>query len=154
MKTFCLIVTSTLLGLLAGCAVQTAPITHQPMSMRPQPVPAAVPTDGSIFQAASFRPMFEDRSPVRVGDILTVTIRESNKSATAEDTEGSHDSSIDGGIAAGSSLPFIPGAIERKLGGLSLSGSGSAVRRLKWHVNWVQNVARQFGPYLWWALVN
>src|SRR5581483_10672189 len=25
---------------------------------------------------------------------------------------------------------------------------GSAVRRLKWHVNWVQNVARQFGPYL------
>src|SRR5450631_4909147 len=28
---------------------------------------------------------------------------------------------------------------------------GSAVRRLKWHVNWVQNVARQFGPYLWWA---
>ena len=31
---------------------------------------------------------------------------------------------------------------------------GSAVRRLKWHVNWVQNVARQFGLYLWWALVN
>ena len=25
---------------------------------------------------------------------------------------------------------------------------GSAVRRLKWHVNWVQNVARQFGLYL------
>src|SRR5262250_3915806 len=31
---------------------------------------------------------------------------------------------------------------------------GSAVRRLKWHVNWVQNVARQFGPYLWWASGN
>ena len=31
---------------------------------------------------------------------------------------------------------------------------GRAVRSLKWHVNWVQNVARQFGPYLWWALVN
>ena len=28
---------------------------------------------------------------------------------------------------------------------------GSAVRRLKWHVSWVQNVARQFGPYLLWA---
>ncbi len=25
---------------------------------------------------------------------------------------------------------------------------GSAVRRLKWHASWVQNVARQFGPYL------
>ena len=23
-----------------------------------------------------------------------------------------------------------------------------AVRQLKWYVSWVQNVARQFGPYL------
>ena len=28
---------------------------------------------------------------------------------------------------------------------------GSAVRRLKWYVSWVQNVARQFGPYPQWA---
>src|SRR5574344_366310 len=28
---------------------------------------------------------------------------------------------------------------------------GSAVRRLKWHASWVQNVVRQFGPYLLWA---
>ena len=28
---------------------------------------------------------------------------------------------------------------------------GSAVRRLKWYASWVQNVARQFGPYLSWA---
>eukprot|EP01039_Chlorochromonas_danica_P011555 gene11555-12937_t len=25
---------------------------------------------------------------------------------------------------------------------------GSTVRRLKWYVSWVQNVVRQFGPYL------
>ena len=25
---------------------------------------------------------------------------------------------------------------------------GPAVRRLKWYVSWVQNVVRQFGPYL------
>ena len=29
---------------------------------------------------------------------------------------------------------------------------GSAVRRLKWHASWVQNVVRQFGLYLLWAL--
>src|SRR3981081_745214 len=29
---------------------------------------------------------------------------------------------------------------------------GSAVRRLKWYVSWVQNVVRQFGPYLPWGL--
>ena len=28
---------------------------------------------------------------------------------------------------------------------------GSAVRRLKWYVSWVQTVVRQVGPYLLWA---
>ena len=28
---------------------------------------------------------------------------------------------------------------------------GSAVRPLKWHASWVQNVVRQFGLYLSWA---
>ena len=32
-----------------------------------------------------------------------------------------------------------PGAVVRS--------KGSAVRRLKWYVSWVQNVVRQFGPY-------
>ena len=27
-----------------------------------------------------------------------------------------------------------------------------AVRHLKWYVSWVQNVVRQFGPYLPWVL--
>ena len=112
--------------LLAACAVQTAPITHQPMAVRPQPQPAQLPADGSIFQAASYQPLFEDKVPVRVGDILTVTIRENNRSSSKEETEGERDSSINGGINAGVSLPFFPGAIEKKLGGASLSGSGSA----------------------------
>ncbi len=29
-----------------------------------------------------------------------------------------------------------------------------AVRHLKWYVSWVQNVVRQFGPYLPWVLEN
>ena len=36
-----------------------------------------------------------------------------------------------------------PGAVVRP--------KGSAVRRLKWHASWVQNVVRQFGPYPSWA---
>ena len=36
-----------------------------------------------------------------------------------------------------------PGAVE--------GSKGLAVRQLKWYVSWVQNVARQFGPYLMWA---
>ena len=36
-----------------------------------------------------------------------------------------------------------PGAVVRP--------KGWAVRPLKWYVSWVQNVVRQFGPYLSWA---
>ena len=34
------------------------------------------------------------------------------------------------------------------------ASKGSAVRRLKWYASWVQNVVRQFGPYLSWAKEN
>ena len=33
-------------------------------------------------------------------------------------------------------------------------GKGWTVRPLKWYVSWVQNVARQFGPYLPWVFEN
>ena len=35
--------------------------------------------------------------------------------------------------------------------GAGFGPKGSAVRRLKWYASWVQNVVRQFGPYLSWA---
>ena len=38
--------------------------------------------------------------------------------------------------------------------GAGAGPKGSAVRRLKWYVSWVQNVVRQFGPYLPWVLEN
>ena len=36
--------------------------------------------------------------------------------------------------------------------GLEEGSKGWAVRPLKWHASWVQNVVRQFGLYLSWAL--
>ena len=36
--------------------------------------------------------------------------------------------------------------------GAGVGPKGWAVRPLKRHVSWVQNVARQFGPYLSWAM--
>ncbi len=35
--------------------------------------------------------------------------------------------------------------------GAEAGPKGSAVRRLKRYASWVQNVVRQFGPYLLWA---
>src|ERR1700694_3145268 len=37
--------------------------------------------------------------------------------------------------------------------GAGAGPKGLAVRQLKWYVSWVQNVARQFGPYLPWASI-
>ena len=36
--------------------------------------------------------------------------------------------------------------------GAEVGPKGMAVRHLKWYASWVQNVVRQFGPYLPWAL--
>jgi flagellar L-ring protein precursor FlgH len=116
---------------LAGCAVQTPSIVQQPVSVRPQPVPLAVPANGSIFQQASFRPLFEDRMPVGVGDILTVQIEESNRSSLSEESKGNRDASIKGGIDASINIPFFSNYLEDKLGGTSLNGSGSASRNGK-----------------------
>ncbi len=38
--------------------------------------------------------------------------------------------------------------------GAGVGPKGWAVRPLKRYVSWVQNVVRQFGPYLLWALEN
>ena len=38
--------------------------------------------------------------------------------------------------------------------GAEVGSKGLAVRQLKWYVSWVQNVVRQFGPYLPRALEN
>lgn len=111
---------------IAGCATQSAPITHQPMSVRPQPAPMAMPSDGSIFQLGSYKPFFEDQTPVRVGDLLTVQINERTSSSSKEDSAGQRNSSVEGGISSSLNLPFFPGAVEKRLAGAALSGSGRA----------------------------
>ncbi len=117
---------SIILLLLGACTTQSVPITQQPMTVRPQPQPVAVPAEGSIFQGGSYQPFFEDKVPLRVGDILTVTVQENTTSSNKEDTAGSRDASIDGSIGASLNLPFLPGMVEQKLAGTSLNGSGSA----------------------------
>jgi len=38
--------------------------------------------------------------------------------------------------------------------GGAYAAEGSTVRRIKWYVSWVQNVVRQFGPYLLYKIKN
>ncbi len=75
----------------------------QPTAIRPQAIVVAPVSNGSIFQAGQYRPLFEDHRARLIGDTLTVQIVE-KVSATQKST-----SSVDksGGLAAG--VTAIPG---------------------------------------------
>src|SRR5262245_6160398 len=80
---------------LAGCAnnMRRTVEVHQPLSARPLAAPAPAPTDGAIFRASSYQPLFEDRRARNVGDTLTITINEklnaSKTASTNTDRKGS-----------------------------------------------------------------
>lgn len=112
--------------LLAGCAFQDPPLVQGPMTARPQPKPVLTSNNGSIFQVGNFRPLAEDSRPTMVGDTLTINIQEKTSTSATEQVSESRASSINESINAGMQLPFVPGYLEKALGGTSLGGSGSA----------------------------
>ena len=95
------------IGLLAGCETLNPrpPVDiAQTASVRPQPIVVPAISNGAIFQAGHYRPLFEDHRARLVGDTLTVQIVE-KVSATQKST-----SSVDKGgkVTAGvTALPFL-----------------------------------------------
>lgn len=86
-----------LLGALALAGCNTVPPTEvqQPMTARPAPVPQPQlqAANGSIYQAAhpaqpyfGYRPLFEDRRPRHVGDILVIQINEKTAASKNSDS--------------------------------------------------------------------
>jgi flagellar L-ring protein precursor FlgH len=80
--------------LVSACGMAPRVQVHEPTTVRPAPAPASAPAaDGTIFRAASYRPLFEDRRARYVGDTLTVVINEkisaAQKNATAVSRSGS-----------------------------------------------------------------
>lgn len=90
MKKMLVSVFRTVLPLLALVACNTVPdsIVQRPSGSRPEPRMASAPSsNGAIFQAASYRPLFEDRRARQVGDLLTIVINEKTSAGkTGTDT--------------------------------------------------------------------
>jgi flagellar L-ring protein precursor FlgH len=119
------------LGVLAlsGCMATTPKVdVVQPTQIRPQaqPVPAAI-NNGSLFQAGSYRPLYETPRARMVGDIVTVNIVEKiaakQESSSSIEKKGSVDSSV-------SAFPFLKADQLAKLTGEASStnkfdGTGS-----------------------------
>lgn len=107
--------------LFAGCAHYGTPKVDvaEPTTALPQPQPQPVISNGAIFQAAQYRPLFEDHRARLVGDTITVQIVEkvsaSQKSTSTIDKSGN----VEAGVTA---LPFLKSsALTRS----SASGSSS-----------------------------
>jgi flagellar L-ring protein FlgH len=107
-------------ALLAGC-VTSAPSTavHQPMTVRPEARAQAVAANGSIYNIATARPLFEDRRARLVGDTITINIAEKTAAAKKSDTKA--DRSDDRSL----SVPTIAGLPLKSLQGTSLAASSS-----------------------------
>lgn len=100
---------------------ETAPIDWRKQERQYQQQQAARPVTGSLFQAASYRPGFEDARARLVGDSLTVQIVE-RVTATQKTTSNV---SKDGEVKAGvTSLPLV-GNNASLMGKLGAGGTGS-----------------------------
>jgi flagellar L-ring protein precursor FlgH len=72
---------------LGACNTVPDSIVQRPTSARPEARVAVAPSNGAIFQAASYRPLFEDRRARHVGDLLTIVINEKTSAGkTGTDT--------------------------------------------------------------------
>ena len=95
-------------------ACNTVPPTqvHQPMTARPAPVTQPQVSHGSIYQAAhpaqpfyGYRPLFEDRRPRNVGDILVVQINEKTAASKQSGSSAERKGATNFGVSALAGLP-------------------------------------------------
>lgn len=92
---------------LTGCSSTPPTNVQQPMSIRPTyPQTVEVPAaNGSIFQGAGGRSVFEDRRARYVGDTLTINIIERNQASTKSNSKAARDNSTAAAITNVSGLP-------------------------------------------------
>ena len=114
--------------LVSACTSVPPTNVHQPMSARPVPRELVAVANGSIYQAASSRPLFEDRRARFVGDTITVKITEnasaSKKASNKLDRSGSQKASVKS--FAGLPLKGL-GGLDMEMGSdTSFSGKGEA----------------------------
>jgi flagellar L-ring protein precursor FlgH len=91
---------------LAGCGTTPSSIVEQPTTARPQAQPVQVAGNGAIYQAAAYRPLFEDRRARHVGDVLTIVINEKTRAGKQASSNASKTSAVDSSISAVAGLPL------------------------------------------------
>jgi flagellar L-ring protein precursor FlgH len=86
--------------LLSACAITPESIVKQPMTAKPAAAVAEKANNGAIFSASAYHPLFEDRRPRYVGDIVTINITENTSATKAGEHSGSKDGKADNSITS------------------------------------------------------
>lgn len=94
--------------LLSACAIAPDSVVKQPMTAKPLVTPTVVANNGAIFNAAAYKPLFEDHRPRHVGDTVTINIVENTSATKANDSSASKDSSTKFSTAAQINTKNIP----------------------------------------------
>lgn len=113
---------------LSGCAVNQPPIVHQPMSVRPPPQLDNARTDGAIYHADAFRPLFANSKARLIGDLLLVQLSEqtaASKSSGAS-AERAGDIAFEAPVISGLPGKSFQGAELSAGSSNSFDGSGTA----------------------------
>jgi flagellar L-ring protein precursor FlgH len=104
---------------LYGCGTTPPAIVHQSGVVHSQSAKNQKEANGAIFQAASYRPLFEDVKARMVGDVLTIAISENTSATKAAGASGSKSGS------AAFAAPTILGIPATTTAKASLSASTS-----------------------------
>jgi flagellar L-ring protein FlgH len=107
---------------LAASACSTVPPTniHQPMTVRPTPRLETVSGNGAIYQAASGRPLFEDKRARFLGDTITIKITENTSASTKSNDK------LDRSNTSSGSITGLAGLTGKSLNGLASYNTASA----------------------------
>jgi flagellar L-ring protein precursor FlgH len=83
---------------LSGCGALRTVEVQQPLTVRPAAYPQSAqtaPTQGAIYRAASYQPLFEDRRARNVGDTLTININEKLNASKTSASNATRKNSMD-----------------------------------------------------------
>jgi flagellar L-ring protein FlgH len=116
MKTICIIAGAAALALLAGCASTPTTITNRVAPVRAVAAETPPPSNGAIYQASTYRPMFEDRKARHIGDILTIAIVEKTAAVKAGASSGNK---------SGTVSATVPGPFQGRFGGTLAASTGN-----------------------------
>lgn len=114
-----------------GCAITPSTIVQQPSTAKTPANANAEANNGGIFNSVSYRPMFEDRRPRFVGDILTINITENTTAtkANASDASKKGDASFNTDATLKDNVTVTGGLLSKlpfgNLTGFSASGSNA-----------------------------